>query len=59
MLAGSTLFGLVNNAGVAFHGPLAYQPVAEFRQNLEVNLIGTFIVTQVRDLSWRNRLSKD
>lgn len=47
MLRGRTLSGLVNNAGVALQGPLAHQPVAEFRRNLEVNLIGTLIVTQV------------
>ena len=41
-----TLFGLVNNAGVAGGGPLLHQPLAEFRQNLEVNLLGPFLVTQ-------------
>lgn len=48
MLGGRTLFGLVNNAGVAFHAPLMYQPIAEFRRNVDVNLVGTLIVTQVR-----------
>ena len=48
MLGGRTLFGLVNNAGVAFHGPLAYQPIAEFQSNIEINLVGTLIVTQAR-----------
>ncbi len=45
-LAGSTLAGLVNNAGIAVAGPLTHVPVAEFRQQLEVNVIGPVIVTQ-------------
>jgi len=45
-LAGSRLCGLVNNAGVALPGPLALQPIAEFRDQMEVNLIGPLIVTQ-------------
>jgi NAD(P)-dependent dehydrogenase (short-subunit alcohol dehydrogenase family) len=45
-LAGTTLLGLVNNAGIALGGPLLHQPVAEFRTQLEVNLIGPLIVTQ-------------
>ena len=45
------LFGLVNNAGVGFSGPLMYQPVSEFARNIEINLIGTLIVTQVRPIS--------
>lgn len=47
LLGGCTLFGLVNNAGVAFHGPLMYQPIPEFARNIEINLTGTLIVTQV------------
>lgn len=47
LLGGQTLFGLVNNAGAAFHGPLMYQPIAEVRRNIEINVIGTLIVTQV------------
>ncbi|CAL8465570.1 g5106 [Coccomyxa elongata] len=46
MLGGCTLFGLVNNAGVCFHGPLMYQPIPEFARNIEINLTGTLIVTQ-------------
>ncbi|KAK9820632.1 hypothetical protein WJX81_000525 [Elliptochloris bilobata] len=45
-LAGSTLFGLVNNAGMLAHGPVLLQPISEFRQMLEVNLIGVIVVTQ-------------
>ncbi|HLZ60121.1 MAG TPA: SDR family NAD(P)-dependent oxidoreductase [Ktedonosporobacter sp.] len=45
-LQGQTLFGLVNNAGIAVPAPLIYQPISEYRQQLEVNLIGPLIVTQ-------------
>ena len=47
-LNGHTLHGLVNNAGAAFYGPLMYQPIAEFRRNIDINLIGALQVTQVR-----------
>jgi NAD(P)-dependent dehydrogenase (short-subunit alcohol dehydrogenase family) len=45
-LAGETLFGLVNNAGVAFAGPLLNLPIEDFRQQIEVNVTGVVIVTQ-------------
>ncbi len=45
-LAGETLFGLVNNAGVAVPGPLMELPIADFRQQMEVNLTGLVIVSQ-------------
>jgi NAD(P)-dependent dehydrogenase (short-subunit alcohol dehydrogenase family) len=45
-LGGNTLFGLVNNAGIAGGGPLLHQPIEEFRQTLETNLLGPFRVTQ-------------
>ncbi|MBL9098881.1 MAG: SDR family oxidoreductase [Alphaproteobacteria bacterium] len=45
-LAGQRLFGLVNNAGIAVAGPLAYMPVEEFRKQLDVNLTGVVIATQ-------------
>jgi NAD(P)-dependent dehydrogenase (short-subunit alcohol dehydrogenase family) len=45
-LGGEPLAGLVNNAGGAVAGPLLHLPVAEFRQQIEVNLIGVVIVTQ-------------
>jgi NAD(P)-dependent dehydrogenase (short-subunit alcohol dehydrogenase family) len=45
-LGNHTLRGLVNNAGIAIGGPLLYQPLAEFRAQVEVNLLGPFIVTQ-------------
>ena len=45
-LRSETLAGLVNNAGIAVSGPLLHLDVAEFRQQLEVNLTGQLIVTQ-------------
>lgn len=45
-LGGEPLAGLVNNAGSSKSGPLLYQPLADFRQQLEVNLVGPLIVTQ-------------
>jgi NAD(P)-dependent dehydrogenase (short-subunit alcohol dehydrogenase family) len=40
------LSGLVNNAGVAFGGPLEFVAVEEWREQLEVNFIGQVAVTQ-------------
>lgn len=45
-LNGETLFGLVNNAGIAVAGPLLYLSVDEFRKQLDVNLTGVVVVTQ-------------
>ena len=45
-LAGEKLFGLVNNAGVAVAGPLLQLPVAEFRRQIDINLVGVVITTQ-------------
>lgn len=45
-LKGERLFGLVNNAGIAVPGPLIHLPAGEFRQQLEVNLVGVLIVTK-------------
>jgi NAD(P)-dependent dehydrogenase (short-subunit alcohol dehydrogenase family) len=45
-LGGATLFGLVNNAGIAAGGPLIYQPLEEVRRHLEVNTLGALAVTQ-------------
>jgi NAD(P)-dependent dehydrogenase (short-subunit alcohol dehydrogenase family) len=45
-LGASTLDGLVNNAGIEVTGPLAYLPVDQFREQLEVNLVGPLIVTK-------------
>ena len=40
------LVGLVNNAGVAFGGPLETLPLDELRAQFEVNVIGSITVTQ-------------
>jgi NAD(P)-dependent dehydrogenase (short-subunit alcohol dehydrogenase family) len=45
-LQNKTLWGLINNAGIAMPGPLAYLPITDFRKQLEVNLVGHLIVTQ-------------
>jgi NAD(P)-dependent dehydrogenase (short-subunit alcohol dehydrogenase family) len=45
-LGGETLFGLVNNAGIAVAGPLLYIGIDELSQQLEVNLIAQLTVTQ-------------
>lgn len=43
---GGRLDALVNNAGVAVAGPLEHVPLAAFRRQLEVNVVGTLAVTQ-------------
>ncbi len=43
---GNGLFGLVNNAGIAVVGPMEAIPLADLRQQLEVNVIGQVAVTQ-------------
>lgn len=40
------LMGLVNNAGIVKPGPLEFQPLEDFRRQLEVNLIGPLSVIQ-------------
>ena len=45
-LGAKRLGGLVNNAGVALPGPLELQPICEFRDQIEINVVGPLIVTQ-------------
>ncbi|HLW93663.1 MAG TPA: SDR family oxidoreductase [Roseiarcus sp.] len=45
-LGNETLFGLVNNAGVAVPGPLLYLKIDDFRRQIAINLTGVLIVTQ-------------
>jgi NAD(P)-dependent dehydrogenase (short-subunit alcohol dehydrogenase family) len=45
-LAGETLAGLVNNAGIVVPGPLLHLPIEDFRRQIEVNLIGQLQVIQ-------------
>jgi NAD(P)-dependent dehydrogenase (short-subunit alcohol dehydrogenase family) len=40
------LHGLVNNAGIARGGPLEYLPIDEWREQLEVNVIGQVALTK-------------
>jgi len=46
MLGTTTLDGLVNNAGIEVAGPLAHLRTDQFRHQLEVNLLGPFVVTK-------------
>jgi NAD(P)-dependent dehydrogenase (short-subunit alcohol dehydrogenase family) len=45
-LDGETLFGLVNNAGIAVPAPLIHQSTDDFRRQLEINLVSVLIVTK-------------
>src|ERR1700744_877383 len=45
-LAGETLAGLVNNAGIAVPGPVLELSADEFRRQLDVNVVGAIITTQ-------------
>ena len=40
------LAGLVNNAGIAKPAPIEFQPIADFRTQLEVNLFGPVAMIQ-------------
>jgi NAD(P)-dependent dehydrogenase (short-subunit alcohol dehydrogenase family) len=46
VLGAETLGGLVNNAGIEVAGPLADLATDQFRHQLEVNLLGPFVVTK-------------
>lgn len=43
---GGSLDALVNNAGVAFTGPVEFIPLDDYRTQLEINLIGQLAVLQ-------------
>lgn len=45
-LAGETLAGLVNNAGVAVAGPVLELSADDFRRQMDINVIGPVIATQ-------------
>ena len=47
VVAAGPLHGLVNNAGVALPAPLEYMPIEVFERQLDVNLVGQLLVTQV------------
>lgn len=40
------LYALINNAGISTPGPLMHMPLHDFRQQIEVNLVGLLHVTQ-------------
>jgi len=43
---GAGLWGLVNNAGTVYAGPMEHLPVYALRDQLEVNVVGTVALTQ-------------
>jgi NAD(P)-dependent dehydrogenase (short-subunit alcohol dehydrogenase family) len=43
---GQRFAGVVNNAGVAFGGPVELQSLAEWRQHFDVNVVGAVAVTR-------------
>jgi NAD(P)-dependent dehydrogenase (short-subunit alcohol dehydrogenase family) len=45
-LGGEALAGLVNNAGISVPGPMLEVPIADFRRQLEINVVGQVIVLQ-------------
>src|SRR4030081_2150233 len=45
-LGGETLFGLINNAGIAVAGPVLELAADEFRRQMDINVIGPIISTQ-------------
>lgn len=46
VVGSSGLVGIINNAGIATSGPLAYQPIDEIRWQFEVNVIAPIAVIQ-------------
>lgn len=52
---GAGLAALVNNAGVAYGGPLEFVPLEDLRHQLEVNLIGHLAVTRAMLPALRKR----
>jgi NAD(P)-dependent dehydrogenase (short-subunit alcohol dehydrogenase family) len=46
LLGDDELVGLVNNAGVGGGGPVEFEPIDDFRNTIEINLIGQVAVTQ-------------
>lgn len=47
VVAAGPLHGLVNNAGLALPAPLEYMPIELFERQLDVNLVGQLLMTQV------------
>jgi NAD(P)-dependent dehydrogenase (short-subunit alcohol dehydrogenase family) len=47
VVAAGPLHGLVNNAGVALPAPLEFMPIEDFSRQLDINLVGQLLMTQV------------
>ncbi len=47
VVAAGPLHGLVNNAGVALPAPLEFLPIEVFERQLDINLVGQLLMTQV------------
>jgi NAD(P)-dependent dehydrogenase (short-subunit alcohol dehydrogenase family) len=47
MLGDEPLLGLVCNAGIGTPGPILHQPLAELREQLDVDLYSVFVITQI------------
>ena len=47
VVAAGALHGLVNNAGVALPAPLEFMPIDVFERQLDINLVGQLLMTQV------------
>ena len=43
---GGKLFCLINNAGTSIGGAMEFIPIRDFRQQMEVNLVGQLVLTQ-------------
>ncbi len=48
MVAAGPLFALVNIAGAALPGPLAYVPIKQFQRQLDINVTGQLRLIQGR-----------
>jgi len=44
--SGVSLYGLVNNAGIAIGGPVEFLPIEEWRRLFDVNVFGALMATQ-------------
>lgn len=42
-----SLYGVINNAGVALAGPFAYQPFEEIQQTMQINVVSVMKISQV------------
>lgn len=47
LASGVTLYGLVNNAGIAIGGPIEFLPIEEWHRLFDVNVFGAVATTQI------------